>query len=277
MRPDDRVWLEDPGFPRTRQALVLAGAEVVPVPVDAEGLDVGRAVARAAEARFAVVTPSHQAPLGMKLSLARRLALLRWAAETGAWVIEDDYYGEFRFAGPPLPALKGLDAAGRVIYVGTFSKVLLPALRLGYAVVPTEMVTRFAHVASYLAPSQAPLVQKAVAAFMADGHLGRHIRSMRSLYAERRRALVAALRDACGDRAAVDGVNTGMHLLLRLPPGTDDMVLARKAAEEGLGPVPLSLWSMEADCGPGLVLSFTNIPAEDAGKQACRLAALLPP
>ncbi len=113
LRPGDRVWLEDPGFPRTRAALVLAGADVVPVPVDAEGLDVDQGVLRAAEARFAVVTPSYQAPLGMKLSLARRLALLRWAADRGTWVIEDDYYGEFRFAGPPLPALKGLDAAGR--------------------------------------------------------------------------------------------------------------------------------------------------------------------
>ncbi|MBD0272196.1 MAG: PLP-dependent aminotransferase family protein, partial [Acetobacteraceae bacterium] len=196
LRPGDRVWLEDPGFPRTRQALALAGAEVVPVPVDAEGLDVDQGVARAAGARFAVVTPSHQAPLGMKLSLARRLALLRWAAEAGAWVVEDDYYGEFRFAGPPLPALKGLDAAGRVVYAGTFSKVLLPALRLGYAVVPARTAARFARVASHLTPSQAPPVQKAVAAFMADGHLGRHIRRMRGLYAERRRALVEALREA---------------------------------------------------------------------------------
>src|ERR1700760_162452 len=168
---------------------MLAGAEVVPVPVDGEGLDVGQGIACAAEARFAVVTPSHQAPLGMKLSLARRIALLRWAAEARAWVIEDDYYGEFRFASPPLPALKGLDTAGRVIYVGTFSKVLLPALRLGYAVMPTDAGGRFARVASCLTPSSALPVQKAVAAFMADGHLGRHIRRIRSLYAERRRAL----------------------------------------------------------------------------------------
>jgi GntR family transcriptional regulator / MocR family aminotransferase len=161
--------------------------------------------------------------------------------------------------------------------VGTFSKVLLPALRLGYTVVPTEAVARFARVASHLVPSQAPPVQRAVAEFMAEGHLGRHIRRMRSLYAERRRALMDALRDASAGRAAVDEGNTGMHLLLRLPPGTDDVALARKAAGAGLGPVPFSIWSMEADSGPGLVLSFTNIPAEAAGKQAHRLAALLSP
>lgn len=274
LRPGDRVWFEDPGFPRTRQALTLAGAEVVPVPVDAEGLDVDQGLARAA--RFAVVTPSYQAPLGMMLSLPRRLALLHWAARTGAWIIEDDYYGEFRFAGPPLPALKALDAAGRVIYVGTFSKVLLPALRLGYAVVPASEVGRFAQAASCLAPAQALPLQKAVAEFLAEGHLGRHIRRMRGLYAQRRGALMQALREACGARAQVDDREMGMHLLLRLPPGSDDVALARRAAEHGLGPVPLSIWSVEADCGAGLMLSFTNIPAEAAGEQARRLAAILP-
>jgi GntR family transcriptional regulator / MocR family aminotransferase len=243
--------------------------------VDAEGLDVAQGVARAFDARFAVVTPSYQAPLGMKLSLARRLALLRWAAESRAWIIEDDYYGEFRFAGPPLPALKALDTAGRVIYVGTFSKVLLPALRLGYAVVPAEEAVRFAEVASHLAPSQAPPVQKAIAEFITDGHLARHIRRMRDLYAERRHALVGALQTVCGDRASVDEGKTGMHLLLRLPPGSDDVALARQAAEAGLGVVPLSIWAIEADCSPGLMLSFTNIPAEAASEHAHRLAAVL--
>jgi GntR family transcriptional regulator / MocR family aminotransferase len=212
----------------------------------------------------------------MMLSLPRRLALLRWAARTGGWIVEDDYYGEFRLAGPPLPALKGLDAAGRVIYVGTFSKVLLPALRLGYAVVLAPETERFAQVASRLVPGQALPVQKAVADFITEGHLGRHIRRMRGLYAERRRALAAALQEACGARARVDARDTGMHLLLRLPPGTDDVALARRAGEAGLGPVPLSVWSAGAGCGAGLMLSFTNIPAEAAGEQARRLAALLP-
>ena len=275
LRPGDRAWLEDPGFPRTRQALVLAGAEIVPVPVDREGLNVDAGLARAEEARFAVVTPSCQAPLGMMLSLPRRLALLHWAARTGAWIVEDDYYGEFRFAGPPLPALKALDAGGRVIYVGTFSKVLLPALRLGYAVVPAPEIKRFTQAASCLAPAQALPVQKAVAEFLSEGHLGRHIRRMRGLYAQRRRALVEALQEACGARARVDDRDMGMHLLLRLPPGCDDVALARRAAEAGLGPVPLSIWSAGAECGAGLMLSFTNIPAETAGEQARRLAALL--
>jgi GntR family transcriptional regulator/MocR family aminotransferase len=276
LRPGDRVWVEDPGFPRTRQALALAGAEIVPVPVDREGLDVIQGLARAPDARFAVVTPSHQAPLGMPLSLPRRLGLLSWAARSGGWIVEDDYYGEFRFAGPPPPALKGLDAAGRVIYAGSFSKVLLPALRLGYAVVPEPEVGRFARAASHLVPAQAPPMQQAVAGFMADGHFGRHIRRMRGLYAQRRRALVEALREACGTRARVEDRDTGMHLLLRLPPGSDDVALARRAAGHGLGPVPLSVWAVEVDCGPGLLLSFTNIPAEAAGEQAHRLAALLP-
>jgi GntR family transcriptional regulator/MocR family aminotransferase len=274
--PGDQVWMEDPGFPRTRHALALAGGEVVPVPVDAEGLDVAAGRARAPNARLAVVTPSCQSPLGMKLSLPRRFALLEWAARVESWIVEDDYMGEFRLAGPPLPALKSLDAAGRVVYVGTFSKVLLPALRLGYVVAPLSEVPRFTEAATYLAPAQAPPAQKAVAEFMAQGHLGRHIRRMQGLYAQRREAVARALRDAFGARASIDSSESGMHLLLHLPSGTDDAALARRAAEIGLGPVSLSGWGIEAKCGPGLMLSFANIPAETAPEHAHRLAALLP-
>ena len=137
------VWFENPGYFRARDALALAGAEIVPVPVDQDGLDVGTAIRRSPRARLAVVTPSHQCPLGVMLSLPRRLELLAWAAKTGAWIIEDDYDGEFRYHGRPLPALKSLDDAGRVFYAGSFSKVLSPGLRLGYLVVPSSELERF--------------------------------------------------------------------------------------------------------------------------------------
>jgi len=201
--------------------------------------------------------------------------LLDWAARSGAWVVEDDYYGEFRFHGPPLPALKGLDEAGGVIYAGSFSKVLLPGLRLGYVVVPPPQVPQFARVASHLAPSGSLLVQRAASDFIAQGHFGRHIQRMRALYAERRAALVAALDASCGAWLRIDAQDTGMHLLARLPAGTDDVALARLVADAGLGPAPLSPWAIQAACGPGLLMGFANTPVEAAASQARRLRDVL--
>lgn len=271
----DAVWLEDPGFPRTREALTLAGAQLVPVRVDANGIDVEQGIARARRARLAVVTPSHQAPLGIRLSLPRRLALLDWAVRTGAGIIEDDYLSEFRLGGPPLPALASLDATGQVIYVGTFSKVLLPGLRLGYMVVPPAQQQRFSAIVAHLAPVSSPLTQATLADFMAEGHFARHLRRMRALYADRRDALLEALRTACGNLLSIDDRDTGMHVIARLPPGTDDENLVRRARAAGLGVAALSTWSIEAACGPGLLLSFTNIPPNRAPALAAKLRALL--
>ena len=275
LRPGDPVWFEDPGYFLAREALNQAGAALVPLPVDDEGIDVAAGKARAPWARFAVVTPSHQAPLGVTLSLNRRLALLAWAAEAGAWVIEDDYDSEYRYLGRPLPALKSLDEGSRVLYVGTFSKVLLPGLRLGYLVVPIPEVERFDRAAALLMPSQGFLDQMTVADFMVEGHFARHIRRMRQLYADRRRALAAALESRLGDRLRVELQAGGMHLMAWLQTGCDDDALAKLAWDQGLAPFPLSRGVIETKRPPALGLSFTNIPIEEAPRTVARLAAVL--
>ncbi|HLI12158.1 MAG TPA: PLP-dependent aminotransferase family protein [Alphaproteobacteria bacterium] len=271
----DAVWVEDPGYFRAREAFILAGAAPVPVPVDSDGLDVAAGIARAPAARFAMVTPSHQSPLGVSLALPRRLALLAWATSRDAWIIEDDYDSEFRYRGRPLPALKSLDAAGRVLYVGTFSKVLLPGLRLGYLVVPEGETRRFARAADLLAPIPSLLDQMTVADFIAQGHFARHIKRMRRLYGERRAALVEALAGQLGDRLTIADATGGMQLLARLAPGEDDLALAARAHARGLAPTALSATAVEAKCGPGLLLGFTNIPAASATRAARRLREAL--
>ncbi len=275
LRPGDPVWVEDPGYHVARQALEAAGATLVPVRVDREGLRVAAGIVAAPRARLAVVTPTHQSPLGVALTLARRLALLGWAADAGAWVLEDDYDSEFRYTGHPLPALKSLDRGGRVLYAGSFSKVLFPALRLGYLVVPDELADAFAR-ASRLGSFGLPsLEQFVVAAFMGEGHFARHLRRMRALYAARRRALAAALTTVFGDRVTIELEAGGMHLLARFPGGADDATLARRAAEAGLAPVALSSLAMAHDCGQGLLLGFTNVAEAEAPALARRLAAAL--
>jgi GntR family transcriptional regulator/MocR family aminotransferase len=190
----DAAWIEDPGYIGARGALLGAGARAVPVPVDAEGLEIATGAARSPQARMVYVTPSHQYPLGVTMSLTRRLALLEWASRAGAWVLEDDYDSEYRYAGRPLSSLQGLDSASRVIYMGTFSKVMFPALRLGYLVAPPDLVDAFV-AARALADRHTPSVeQAALAEFITDGHFARHIRRMRALYAERQATLVGEAR-----------------------------------------------------------------------------------
>jgi GntR family transcriptional regulator/MocR family aminotransferase len=273
LRPGDAVWMEDPGYAMTRLALETAGARVVPIRVDQDGLRVASGIAAAPKAKLAIVTPTHQCPTGVALALPRRLALLAWAADAESWILEDDYDSEFRYVGRPLPSLKSLDRAQRVLYAGTFSKVLSPSLRLGYLVVPPELVAAFLRASRLLTLGQPVLEQGVVAAFMQKGHFARHIRRMRILYADRRRALALALEAAFGARAAVEMAAGGMHLLLRIS-GADDVALAKRAAAAGLAPSALSSHAMAHDCEQGLLLSFTNIPVETAPAMAARLAGL---
>ena len=271
LTPGDEAWIEDPGYFFARDAFKLAGAKLVPVPVDEDGIDVETGLRRARHAHFAVVTPSHQFPTGAALSLSRRLALLKWAGTAGAWIIEDDYDGELRYRGRPLPALKSLDKAGRVIYAGTFSKVLFPGLRTGYLVVPDSLVERFTRAAALLHPAPSHLEQATIAAFMAEGHLARHIKRMRQLYQSRRDALAEALERTLGSMLETRPPVGGMHFLTRLPAGTDDRALATRAAARGLAPEPLSRSFAQRPTAPGLLLGFTNIPEEAAPAAARRL------
>jgi GntR family transcriptional regulator/MocR family aminotransferase len=257
--PGDAAWVEDPGYLGARGALLGAGVRVVPVAVDGEGLDVADGVRRCPGARLCYVTPSHQYPLGVALSLPRRLALFEWARRAGAWVIEDDYDSEFRYAGRPLASLQGQDRDGRVIYVGTFSKALFPALRLGYLVAPPDLVDAFT-AAKELADSFSPhLTQAVLADFLADGHFARHVRRMRALYAERQEALVRAARRALGGLLELDPSPTGLHTVGWLPRGVDDREASAAAAAAGVEAPPVSAYRLRPSRRGGLLLGYGGI------------------
>ncbi|MFJ2986234.1 PLP-dependent aminotransferase family protein [Collimonas sp. NPDC087041] len=275
MQEGDTCWLEEPGYFMARNALLEAGAQLVPVPVDEQGMDVAQGIARCPDARFAVVTPTHQSPLGVSLSLPRRLALLDWANRQGSWIIEDDYDSEYRYQGKPLPALKSLDQQGRVLYTGTFSKVLFPGLRLAYLVVPAEQSDAFTRQADRLHNHCPYLLQATVAAFLNEGHFARHLNKMRNLYARRRQWLVDALHQQFGERLLINPQAGGMHLVAGLREG-DDVELAQRARTVGIAVEPLSQWYLEAKPRHGLVIGFTNIEsAEQASAVALRLAQII--
>ncbi len=271
--PGDLAWVEDPGYLGARGALLAAGASLVPVPVDQEGLDVeaGRQLCR--EARLAIVTPSHQFPTGVTMSLSRRLALLEWGRQAQAWIVEDDYDSEYRFSGRPLEALQGLDRAGRVIYIGTFSKVLFPSLRLGYLVAPAELLQGFIAARHFIDTHLPLLEQMALADFIAEGHFGRHLRKMRLLYLERRNALVDTLRRELGDILDIAVPEAGMHLVAWLPAGLNAQAVVRRAAANGLHIVPISQYSLRPLQRDGLMLGFASASPEElrAGVQTLAL------
>lgn len=262
--------MEEPGYASTREALVGAGVTPVPVPVDPEGMDVAAGIALAPQAALAIVTAGQQAPLGVTLSLRRRQALLDWAASTQAWIIEDDYLGELQLQGRATPALASLDRAGRVVHIGTFSKTISPALRVGFMVVPTALTGHVASVMTAYAAAPTPVIQYAVAEFMRSGQLLRHLRRMKRLYAERRRTLVACLR-----AMALPHAEAGLAVLLRLPQGVDDAEVAEKARAAGLAPSALSWWYAQPRPGlEGLLLGVTNLPDERIEDCCRRLTAI---
>ncbi|WP_395702374.1 PLP-dependent aminotransferase family protein [Aquabacterium sp.] len=265
------VAMEDPGYPPLRAALAAAGARLVPVPVDDEGLRVDR-LPRAC--RVICVTPSHQFPLGMAMSAARRRALLAAAAQRGAVVIEDDYDGEYRFTGRPLDALKTLDEDGRVFYVGTFSKTMFPDLRLGYIVAPAWARDALLRAKRIADSGQCRHTQDAVAAFIAEGHLLRHVRRMTRVYAERRQCLVDELQRQFGPQARVLPALAGLNLAVLLPEVSDTEPLAREAAALGVGIEPLSRYTArgrDPACGPGLVLGYGGIETRHIAEAVRRL------
>ena len=259
--PRSPVWMEEPGYPGAKDVLTMAGARLVPVPVDAEGLDVSAGIERCADARAAYVTPSHQYPLGGTLTASRRLQLLDWAQRSGAWILEDDYDSEYRYESLPVSALHGLDRDARVIYIGTFSKVLFPALRVGYMVLPPDLVPRFARVRDAMDIFPPTLFQAALTDFLTEGHFARHLRKMRQLYRERRTVLVESLTRELGDTAEVLGAQAGMHLVAALPKRFKDRQISERAAKEGIWAMPLSTCYLEKASRPGLVLGYGSTDA----------------
>jgi GntR family transcriptional regulator/MocR family aminotransferase len=254
--PKDRLWMEEPGYPGARQAFLTVGAQLIPGRVDQDGLNVGEIIRRGRDARAVYVTPSHQYPMGMTMGAARRMLLLNWASRSGAWIIEDDYDSEYRFGSRPIASLQGLDTEGRVIYIGTFSKVLFPALRLGYVVVPKDLLPAFSAARDAADIFSSTLYQAVLTDFIREGHFARHVRRMRMLYMERRRALVRAIRIEMGDMLEVIGAEAGMHLVALLPPGTDDVAVSRKAAQRGISAIPLSSCYVKPPIRGGLILGY---------------------
>jgi len=252
------AWIEDPGFRLTRTALGLAGMPVTAVPVDAEGLDVAAGVQTAAGAALAVVTPGQQAPLGMTMSLPRRLALLAWARRSDAWIIEDDYLSELQLNGRAAPALASLDHGGRVLHIGSFSKTISPALRLGFIVVPPELSRRFGELAACVAPAPAAAMQRAVAELLRQGHYIRHLRRMKRLYAARREILLRYLGEMASDSIRVQAT-AGLAVVALLPEFASDVDIASRALPFGLAPAPLSSWYMQSPRQQGLLLGVTNL------------------
>ena len=273
--PGDAAWVEDPCYPAARGALVGLGARLAPVAVDGEGLDVAAGEASAADSRLAYITPSHQYPLGVTMSLARRLTLLDWANRSGAWILEDDYDSEYRYSGRPLSSLQGLDAGGRVIYLGTFSKVLSPALRLGYLVVPPDLVDAFVAARALIDRHSPQMDQVVLAEFMAEGHFARHVRRMRLHYAERRDALIEAVGRELEGLIEVGPADAGLHLVAWLPEDTDDREASRRAAARGVETAPLAAYCIEAALRPGLLLGYAAVSEEEIREGARRLAGAL--
>lgn len=261
--PGDSVWMENPGYPGLRAVLAANGASVVPVPVDAEGLDVAEGAHRAAKARLACVAPSHQFPLGVALSLHRRLALLDWAREADAWILEDDYDSEYRYAGRPLAALKSLDADNRVIYVGTLSKVLFPSLRLGYLIAPPQLAEPFRRLRAALDDQPSMVAQPALAELFRSGHLAAHVRRMRQVYAARQKAFLKSAGRHLAGMVAFEPEESGLHLVGQLSDGLKergDKALVEAARREGIVLSALSDYDATGDGPQGLMFGYAAAP-----------------
>jgi GntR family transcriptional regulator/MocR family aminotransferase len=258
-----------------RAALAAAGAAVVPVPVDGEGLDVRAGVALAPAARVACVAPSHQLPLGVTMSASRRLELLDWARGAGSWIIEDDYDSEYRYSSRPLACLQGLDDTGCVVYVGTFSKTVFPALRLGYLIAPPALLDAL-QAARAAADRHAPALEQGVLAdFIGEGHYARHVRRMRRLYEERRDALHDAVTQRLGGVMMLGPMDAGMHAVGWLPAGWDDRHVSQRLLSVQVEAAPLSRYWAGPGARSGLMLGYAAYSPEEIRAAVDRMVPVL--
>jgi GntR family transcriptional regulator/MocR family aminotransferase len=275
VEPGDQVWMEDPGYFGAGGAFVAAGARLVPVPVDASGLNVAEGIRRAPQARAAFVTPARQLPLGVTMPLERRLELLAWADHRRAWILEDDYDSEFRYSTRPLASLQGLDSSGCVIFTGTFSKVMFPALRLGYLVVPEPLLETVSIVRRSIDFCPPYLSQAVMADFIREGHFERHIRQMRAIYQARRALFVKLLTRECAGLLEVDAPDAGMNLIAWLPDDMSDATISEALKVAGVDSLPLSSCAMKRRLRPGLLLGFSGIREADIRDGVGRLTSVL--
>ncbi len=273
--PGDAAWLEEPGYPGARGALLAAGARPVPVPVGPEGLDAADGDALEPGARMVYVTPSFQFPLGVTMSLDRRLRLIEWATRGDAWILEDDYDSEYRFAGRPLSAMQGLDGAGRVVYLGTFSKTMFPALRVGYLVVPDGLQEAFAVAIRHTGHTVSLPLQAALAEFIEDGHYAAHLRRMRTLYAARQSRFLERAHDALGAGTVIEAPAGGMQVPAWLPDGADDRRIAAACAMRGLAVSPMAAYYLGPPARAGLYLGYAGVPDADVAPALAILASII--
>jgi GntR family transcriptional regulator/MocR family aminotransferase len=275
LNPGEPVWTEEPGYPGASVVFRAVGARICPVPVDGEGLDLDRGRKKWKAPRLVYVTPAHQFPLGVTMTLRRRLALLEWARQAGVLIFEDDYDSEYRYSGRPIPALQGLDRSGVVIFAGSFSAVLFPALRLGYLVVPPEMVDVFA-AAESVTTHHPPLLEQAVLCdFITEGHFARHIRRMRELYAERLSVLLECAREKLADAVEISSVEAGLQTVGWLKRALKAERVADLAATRDVEVVPLSQYASGKSRREGLILGFAAVDPKELRRGVEELARVL--
>src|SRR5215469_1348172 len=273
--PGDSVWVEEPGYRLGLSVFAAAGCRLVPVPVDHDGMNIATGMALKEDAKAAVVTPSHQYPMGWTMSAARRMQLLNWAQTSGSWIIEDDYDSEFRYESRPISSLQGMDANSRVIYMGTFSKVLFPSVRVGYLVIPADLVERFAAARFAMDIFPPYLYQEVLADFMTEGHFGAHVRKMRQIYGERQEALVDCIKCEFDTELKIHGSNAGMHVTVTLLEGCTDQEISALARKDGLSLFTLSQYCFTQPEMQGFVLGFGSTIPRDIREGVLKLRAAM--
>lgn len=273
--PGDEVWMEDPGYPGASQAFQSAGASVIPIPVDGDGIDVARAIKSSPAARVAYVTPANQFPLGTVMSAGRRVELLSWAARVGTWIIEDEYDAEYRYSGKPIASLHSLDRSGSVIYVGTFTKTLFNALRIGFIVVPERLVDPLRIARSFMDRHAPTLDQAVLTEFINEGHFGHHIRKMRQVYSDRSQLLTEEANRRLSGMLEVENAQSGIRTVAWIKTHVTEVVLTQRAKQLGLEVVPLSSYVSKYEQKPALTLGFAGCNASEIKRGVSVLEAVL--